>query len=190
METYYQYDKASKGTSRKDKIREQLWQITEFLLFRPSFKFLSAWRIFLLRLFGAKIGCGCYVSNRAIFVKPWNLIIGNHVGIDDCAYIKADVTVKIDDYVSISSFVHILPSGHDIRQRNFELQGRPSHIKQSAFIGTGAFIGPGVTIGQLSVVGSNTSIYKDIPDNTVVSQEISYRLNKRLDDTAFIRYKE
>ena len=185
---YFQYDEKSKGVSIHDKIKEQLWQIVEFFLFRPSLKFMSSFRCYLLKSFGAKIGRKCYISNKAIFVHPWNVIIGNNVGIDDYAYIKSDVTVTIEDYVSIASFVHILPSGHNVRLRNFALEGKATEISYGAFIGTGAFIGPGVRIGKFSVVGSNTHVYKDVPDNQIIYTDCRYCFSQRLSNSDYDYY--
>lgn len=185
---FFQYDEASTGFTRKEKIKEQLWRIVEAVLFRPSPKLLSFWRVFLLRLFGAKIGTGNYISNRAIFVHPWNVIIGNNSGIDDYAFIKADVSISIGNFVSIGNYAKLLPSGHLIRTRNFAHYGKAIVIKDGAFIGANSFIGPGVHVGTMSVVGSCTNLYKDVPDNTVVIVKQEYSYGERLTKEEYKEY--
>ena len=168
---------------------EQIWRIVEMTMFRYSPKLFSRWRVWLLKLFGATIGHNVYISNRAIFVHPWNIKIGNNVGIDDYVYLKGDAIIEIADYVSIGVFSKLLPSGHDIRTRNFRHIGSPIKIGNGAFLGADVFVGPGVTIGQMAVVGSRTNIYKDVPENTVVTLSYAYKNRNRLEQNLYSSYR-
>lgn len=145
--------------------------------------------MWLLRCFGAKIGKHVYISNRAVFVHPWNIHIGNYVGIDDYAYIKGDALIDIHDYVSIGAYAKLLPSGHDVRSRNFKHIGSPITVKNGAFIGADVFVGPGVTIGKMTVVGSRTNLYKNVGDNTVVIQDVHYVTKERLSLDVYQQYQ-
>lgn len=185
---WFEYDDKSKGFTTKEKIKEQLWRIVEIVLFRPSPKLFSLWRVFLLRVFGAKIGNSCYISNWAIFIHPWNICIGNNCGIDDYVFIKGDKRIVIGNYVSIGNYSKIIPSGHDIRSRNFEHCGKPITIGNGAFIGANSFIGPGVSVGEMAVVGSCVNLYKNIPDNTVVITKVEYLYKERLGQEDFQNY--
>jgi putative colanic acid biosynthesis acetyltransferase WcaF len=49
----------------------QPWWLVDALLFRSSPQFLYGWRCWLLRLFGARIGCGVIVRPGALVQRQW-----------------------------------------------------------------------------------------------------------------------
>lgn len=153
--------------SSKEKLKLLIWRSVDFLFFQPSLTIFSSWRVFLLRLFGAKIGKGCYISPKARILVPWKVVMGNYVSIDDFAYLRSTGLIEIGDYVSIAMYAHIVPGGHDIRSRGFENNATFVKIENGAFLGADSFVGRGVTIGQFSVLGSRAAAYKDIPENSV-----------------------
>ena len=186
---WFKFSEQTKWSSKKDLIKDYLWRITEQLLFRPSVKFMSKWRIMILRGFGAKVGKNCYISNRAIFVHPWNIEIGNNVSIDDYVFIKASAKVIIGDYVQIANYVKIVPGGHDVRQPDFRFIGKPISIGNGAFLGACCFIGPGVNIGQMAVIGSNTCVYKSVEENRIVVQQTELTQKKRLPQEEYEKFR-
>ena len=118
-ELWFKRDALTQNVTKGYKIKLLIWRCVDTLLFKTSLNPLSSWRIFLLRSFGAKVGRGCYISPKCTIFIPWNIEIGNFVSIDDYAYIKPRTKIIIGDYVSIANFVHIIPGGHNIRERNF-----------------------------------------------------------------------
>lgn len=167
-----------------------MWRFVDFWLFKPSLTIFTPWRVFLLRLFGAKIGRGCYVSPKASIFVPWKLQMGNYSSIDDYAILARDVgRIIIGDYVSISMGVHIVPGGHDIRSRGFENNATFVKIENGAFLGADSFVGRGVTIGQFSVLGSRAAAYKDIPENSVAVGIPAKVIGERIPHDEYIKYR-
>lgn len=166
-ELWFKRDSKTQNVTRSYKIRLQIWRCVDSLFFKTSLNVLSSWRVMLLRLFGAKIGKGCYISPKCTIFIPWNVEIGNFVSIDDYAYIKPRAKITIGDYVSISNFVRIIPGGHDVRARNLASDLKPVAIGNGAFIGADTYIGKGVTIGQMAVVGARSTVLKDVPENVI-----------------------
>lgn len=166
-ELWYQRDIGTQNISRKEKLKLLVWRCVDTLFFQFSLNPFSWWRIFLLRIFGAEIGKGCYISPKARIFIPWNLTIGNYSSIDDYVFIKSTIDVTIGDYVSISNFTHIIPGGHNVKKRNFASERQTIHIGHSAFIGADTYIGKGVTIGQFSVIGARSVVLKDVPENSI-----------------------
>ena len=166
-ELWFKRDNKTQNVTRSYKIKLLIWRCVDTLFFKTSLNPLSCWRVFLLRLFGAKIGKGCYISPKCTIFIPWNIEIGNFVSIDDYAYIKPRTKITIGDYVSISNFVHIIPGGHDIRARNLASDLKPVTIGNGAFIGADSYIGKGVTIGQMAVIGARSVVLKDVPENVI-----------------------
>ena len=166
-ELWFKRDNKTQNVTRSYKIKLLIWRCVDTVFFKTSLNPLSCWRVLLLRLFGAKIGKGCYISPKCTIFIPWNIEIGNFVSIDDYAYIKPRTKITIGDYVSISNFVHIIPGGHDIRARNLASDLKPVTIGNGAFIGADSYIGKGVTIGQMAVIGARSVVLKDVPENVI-----------------------
>lgn len=108
------------------------------------------------------------VQNTGTLLK-----IGNNISIGRSFKVSVRERVDIEDDVLIADFVWISDYGHGhddlevpvIRQPHIEPS--PVKIKSGSFIGIGARIFPGVTIGKNAVVGANTVVKKDVPDNYV-----------------------
>lgn len=175
--------------TRNEKIKQIVWRFVDFWLFQPSFTFLTPWRVFLLRLFGAKIGKGCYISPKAKILLPWYLEMGNYSSVDDYVYLRTTGKIIIGDYVSIGMYVHIVPGGHDIRSRGFENNATFVKIEDGAFLGADSFVGRGVTIGRFSVLGSRAAAYKDIPENSVAVGMPAKVIGERIPHDEYIKYR-
>ena len=59
------------------------WGMVYFLFFLPSPRPFHSWRIFLLKIFGAKIGKHCHIYPKVNIWAPWNLKLGNYIGIEN-----------------------------------------------------------------------------------------------------------
>lgn len=175
--------------TRKTKVKILLWRFVDFWFFQPSFPFMSVWRVFLLRLFGAKIGVGNYISPKVKALCPWNIEIGNYSSLDDYVYLHSTSKIIIGDYVSIAMYAHIVPGGHNVRSRGFEYNGTIVKIGHGCFIGADAFIGRGVTIGQFSVLGARSVTYKDIPENSIAIGYPAHVISERIPNEEYIKYR-
>ena len=177
-------------STRIEKCKLLLWRCIDFCFFQTSLTIFTSWRVFLLRLFGAKIGKGCYISPKAKIFIPWRVEIGNYSSLDDyviCA--KSLGKIIIGDYVSISMGVHLVPGGHDIRSRGFDNNATFIKINNGAFLGADSFVGRGVTVGQFSVLGSRAAAYKDIPENSVAVGMPAKVIGERIPHEEYIKYR-
>lgn len=186
---WFQPTQKSTGETKKEKIKLLVWRIVYALFFRTSLTIFSGWRVFLLRLFGAKIGKGCYFGPKAVIFKPWNLEVGNISSIDDYCNLRSTGKIIIGDYVSLGIGVHILPGGHDIRSRGFENNATFVKIENGCFLGAQSFVGRGVTIGQFSVLGARAVTYKDIPENSVAVGFPAKVISERLPKEEYEKYR-
>lgn len=188
-ELWFQPDQKSQNLTTSIKIKLQIWRCIDTLFFKTSLNTFSLWRVFLLRIFGAKIGKGCYISPKAQILYPWNLTIGNYTSIDDYVFIKATISTTIGDYVSLSNFVHIIPGGHNVRARNFASERKAISIGNGVFIGADSYIGKGVTIGQMAVIGARSVVLKDIPENTIAFGLPCKVMSERISKTEYQEYR-
>lgn len=180
--------KRNDGTNHNvSPIKVQLWKFVESYIFRTSPHQLSIFRTWLLRMFGAKIGKGCYISPRISITNPWLLEMGNHSSLDD--FCRIQPPVKIGDYVSIACNTHLISDGHDVRSRGFEWQAQPIEISDGVFVGADVFVKGGVHIGTFSVIGAKSTVLKDIPENSIAFGSPCKVVSERVPRETFEKYR-
>ncbi len=140
--------------SLSNRVARGLWGVVWLLLFRPSLRPMHAWRVALLRLFGARIGQHVHIHGTCRVWAPWQLSIGDYVGIGEGAHFYNMAPLSIGNEVVISQGAHLCGGTHDYTARSFQLQAFPIAIEDQAWVCTEAFIGPGVTVPRGSVVGA------------------------------------
>jgi putative colanic acid biosynthesis acetyltransferase WcaF len=160
------YRKVSK---RSELVRRALWECVQlpFLPMRP--RALSALRIALLRMFGAKIGKNVLICGGVRVHVPWNLELGDYVAIGDKVEIYNLAPIRIGAQSVISQHTYLCASSHDYTRTDFPLYSRPITIGNQAWVAAGAFVAPGVTIGEGSVVGARSVVLRDVPAWTVAA---------------------
>src|SRR4051794_39923849 len=87
--------------SLKNRLARVVWGGTYVLLFRYSPKPLHAWRSFLIRLFGGKVGNGVHVYPRVKIWAPWNLDLGDECGVANEAILYSQGKITIGKRVVI-----------------------------------------------------------------------------------------
>ena len=106
------------------------------------------------------------------------IIIGNNVSINPDCHIGAINRIEIHDGALLASRVFITDHFHGdttaqslvIPPQNRKLISKgPVVIKKNAWLGEGVAVMPGVTIGCNAIVGANSVVTKDVPDNAVVA---------------------
>jgi len=153
--------------SRREQMGRVLWWIGGFLLFKCSLRPMYAWRRWILRLFGAKVGEQASVQRSVRIDLPWNLEIGRCSTIGENAWVHSLDKVCIGDYVTISQRVFLCTGTHDYTRPEFDIIRKPISIHRGAWIAADAFIGPGVTIGEDAVIGVRSVVLKDMPKGMV-----------------------
>ena len=153
--------------SLRNRLMRVAWNVVYFLLFRLSPIPLHPWRSFLLRCFGAKIGKGCHIYPGVVVWAPWNLEIGDCVGIASGTLCHSMARIKLGDQVVISQGAKLYTGSHDYEDPRFPLEIRPISVGDNAWIAAEAFIFPGVTIGEGAVIGARSVVTKDMPARMV-----------------------
>lgn len=155
------------GFRGKNPFIVQLWWIVQSLLFRTSPQFLYAWRRYLLRLFGAKIGENVIIRPTVRVTYPWKLKVGDYSWIGDDVVLYTLGNISIGDNVVISQKCYLCTGSHDYTIPSFPIYAKEITIEDESWLATDVFVAPGVTIGKQSLVGSRSSVYKDIPANKI-----------------------
>lgn len=123
----------------------------------------------LSKLWDANIDLSVFVHTPFHTDFGKHTVVGKHVFINKDVFFTDLGGIQIDDHVLIGPRCSLITVNHSIdpnKRRGLEL--KPIHIKENAWLGANVTILPGVTVGKNSIVGANSTVTKDIPDNAVV----------------------
>ena len=145
----------------------QIWWLVQGTLFRWSPQFFYGWRRFLLRLFGAKIGYKVLVRPTVIVTYPWKLSIDDYswIGDDVTLYTLGEISIGSNSVISQKSY--ICTGSHKINSNSFDIFEHKIEIGSRVWIASDVFVAPGTSIGEGCVVGARSSVFTDLPENTI-----------------------
>ena len=159
----------------------QLWWLVQFTLFSWSPQFTYKWRNFLLRVFGANIGKNVIIRPSVRITYPWKLTIKDNAWVGDYVdlYTLGNITIGKNAVVSQKSY--LCTGSHDYQSEAFDIYTKSIVIGDEAWIASDVFIAPGVTIGKGAVIGSRSSVYKDMPEGMICLGNPARPIKPRLD---------
>ncbi|HBG73901.1 MAG: colanic acid biosynthesis acetyltransferase WcaF [Chloroflexi bacterium GWB2_49_20] len=141
----------------------QLWWLVQSTFFAWSPQFMYGWRIFLLRLFGAKIGKKVLVRPTVRVTYPWKVSIGDFSWIGDDVVLYTLGNITIGSHTVISQGSYLCTGSHDYTQPSFDIYAEEIKIGDGVWIASDVFISPGVTLGDGAVVGVRSTVLNDLP---------------------------
>ncbi len=121
--------------------------------------FPSAFRVFLLRMAGVKIGKNVTINDD--FRLACDVGYEGNLLIEDRVAIASDTTFILTSNPNFSKLSELKEVSPLIKVGNIR-------IKHDAWIGAGCIILPDVTIGEYSIVGAGSVVTKDVPSFTIV----------------------
>lgn len=160
-------NRSARKWTRRELAGRVLWGLCHGL-FAWSPRPFWAWRVVLLKMFGAKIGRQVRIHPSVRITIPWNLTIGDHVGIGDGAILYALGPISIHRYATISQYAHLCAGTHDFRDPQMLLTKPPIEVGEGAWICADTFLGPGVKVGEMAVVGARAVVMRDVPGSAIV----------------------
>jgi len=168
---------------KSELFKRALWLVASFILFRPfPTKLFRKWNLFVLRMFGARIGKHSVVHSSCRIQSPWNLILGKNACIGPYCVIENDAVVELKDNSVVSQYSYLCTSSHDIYHLSHDLVYSPITVGENAWVAAGAFIGKGVTIGDGAVVAARSVVVKNVDNWTIVGGNPSMFIKKRILD--------
>lgn len=144
------------------RLKRLVWQLTWMIAARWTPPPFHKWRIFLLRIFGAKVSWKAYVYSDVKIWAPWNLSIDDYGTLArgvDC-YNIADVRIGIRAVVSQGAY--LCTGTHDYKEPSFPLLAKPIQIGKRAWICANAFVGPGVTVADGAILAAAGVAFRDL----------------------------
>jgi len=144
------------------KPKQFIWYFVNIFFFKNSLNIYSGIKIYLLKLFGAKIGHGVVVKPSVNIKYPWKLRIGDHSWIGEEAWIDNLSDVTIGKNVTISQGALLLTGSHDHTRETFDFISYPINLEDGVWIGAKAVVFGGVTCKSHSILGINSVAEKNL----------------------------
>ena len=145
-----------------ERIKMLCWDYIWLVFCYHTPKPANSWRLFWLRLFGAKLYGKPFVHQRARIQIPWNLIMYDKSCIGDRTNIYSLGEVTIGKNAVIAQEAYICTGTHAFDSTVMNLITNPISIGEHAFVGARAFIMPGVSLGDYSIVASMSVVTKNV----------------------------
>ncbi len=165
----------------KNFIIRTIWYFTNIIFLKSSFSVINSFKIFILRIFGAKIGKGVVIKPSVNIKYPWKLKIGDYSWIGENAWIDNLENVEIGNNVCISQGAMLLCGNHNYKKSSFDLMVGEIIIEDGVWIGAKSIVTAGVVcrshavLTVLSVATKNIEAYtinKGNPAQKIKSREI------------------
>jgi putative colanic acid biosynthesis acetyltransferase WcaF len=153
--------------SFSNRMRRWVWSVCWALLFRTSPRPFHAWRAFLLRCFGAKLGPHCHFYPQSRVWAPWNLLCADGVSLGDQAEIYNPSPVTMGSHAIVSQQAYICGATHDYNDPSFPLISSPMSLGAYSWVCARASVCPGVNLGDGAVLGLGSVATHDLQPWTV-----------------------
>ena len=136
-------------------------------------------RVWLLKLFGARLGTGVVIKPGVKVKFPWRLEIGEHTWIGEGAWIDNLDWVRIGDNCCLSQGVYICTGSHDWSKSTFNLIVKPVSILDGSWLGASCQLAPGVTVGEDAVIAMGSTLVGDAEPSSVYQGNPAQKVRAR-----------
>jgi putative colanic acid biosynthesis acetyltransferase WcaF len=160
---------ATVNYTRGELIGRMIWQLIQATLFRLPLLRGYAWRRFLLRMFGAKLGQRAGVHSSTRIMHPWLLEMGDWTMIGPNATVYNLGKITIGRHTVVSQGVYLCAGTHDYTRPDLPLIRPEIRIGAGVWVAAEAFVGPGVVIGDNSVIGARSVVVSEIAPGVVAA---------------------
>ncbi|MEP6584757.1 MAG: WcaF family extracellular polysaccharide biosynthesis acetyltransferase [Ginsengibacter sp.] len=156
-----------------------LWYWTNALVFNSSLFPFYGLKVFLLRLFGAKIGKNVSIKPLVNIKYPWMLGIGSNVWIGESVWIDNLAEVSIGNNVCLSQGAMLLSGNHDYSKATFDLFVKKIILEDGVWIGGKATVCGGVVCKTHSVLSVGSVATSHLDSLTIYQGNPAIKLKAR-----------
>lgn len=144
-----------------------IWYLINEIIFKTGLYPFSTLKVFILRLFGAKIGRGVVIKPCVNIKYPWFLSIGDNTWIGEDVWIDSLTTVSIGANCCLSQGAMILTGNHNYKLSSFNLIVKPVYLEDGVWIGAKSIVCPGVVCLEGSVLFVNSVATENLKPNSI-----------------------
>jgi len=161
-------------------IKRLLWLYVNTLLLKTSLLPVSGFKVFLLRMFGAKIGKNVTIKPCVNIKYPWLLTVGNNTWIGENVWIDSLVMITIGSNVCLSQGAVLLTGSHNYKKNTFDLITGNVILEDGVWIGALAVVNQGITIGSHAVLTTGSVATKNLDPYSVYQGNPAIKIRTRV----------
>jgi putative colanic acid biosynthesis acetyltransferase WcaF len=140
----------------------------------------SAWRCFLLRLYGAKIGVGVVIKPCVNIKYPWNLQIGDYSWIGENVWIDNLTKVEIGNHCCISQGALLLCGNHNYKKQTFDLMVGTILLENGVWVGAKSVVTANVILKSHSVLAAGSIAIKNTEPYWIYAGNPAEKIRERI----------
>ena len=156
-----------------------LWFFVNAFFVRASWNPFMGMKIWLLRLFGAKIGSGLVIKNNVVIKYPWKLVVGDNCWLGEYSWIDNLDKVTIGNNVCVSQGAMLLTGNHDYNKCDMPYRNAPITLEDGCWVGARSIVCPGVVAHRNSVLSVGTVATHDLLPDAVYQGVPAQKVRER-----------
>lgn len=164
---------------RGSTIKLILWNLINILFFLNPISVYSPLKVWLLRVFGARIGRNVIIKPQVNIKHPWLLIIHDHVWIGENVWIDNLAQVTLCSNTCISQGALLLTGNHNYKSTSFDLIIGSITLEEGSWIGAKAVVCPGVSCGSHSILTVGSVATKDLKSYSIYQGNPAVKIRSR-----------
>jgi len=157
-----------------------IWYIINVIFMINPLNPSSILKVFMMRLFGAKVGHGVVLKPSINVKYPWHLEIGDFTWIGEGVWIDSLGKITIGSNCCISQGAYLCTGNHDWADPAFGLIVKPIIVEDGGWIGARAIVLPGVSIKSHSIVTAGSVVSRDTEPYMIYSGNPATAVKKRI----------
>jgi len=161
-------------------VKRACWYFINVIFFKSSLFPFSGFKVFLLKLFGAKVGENITIKPCVNIKYPWFLILGDHVWIGEKVWIDNLGKIKIGNNVCLSQGCMLLSGNHDFTKTRFDLVIKDISIEDGVWIGAGSIVCGGVVCNEHAVLSVGSVATKDLDAYAIYQGNPAIKIKDRI----------
>ena len=161
-------------------IKRACWYLVNLVFFKSSIFPFYIGKVFLLRLFGAKVGRNVLIKPNVNIKYPWFLEIGNDVWIGEKTWIDNLGKVSIGNNVCLSQGCLLLSGNHNYKKSSFDLLVKDIIIEDGVWIGAAAIVCGGVVCRDHSVLSVGSVATQSLEPFSIYSGNPAVKIKDRI----------
>jgi putative colanic acid biosynthesis acetyltransferase WcaF len=163
-----------------NKIKRACWFVINACIMQSKWMPLSGVRIFLLRVFGAKIGKGVVIKPKVNIKYPWKLAIGDYTWIGEEVWIDNLGEVKLGSNVCVSQGALLLCGNHHYKKSSFDLIVGDIILEDGVWIGAKSTVCPGVICHSHAMLTAGSIVTRSMEAYTIYQGNPAQPIKKRI----------
>lgn len=156
-----------------------LWYWINAFVFNSSLFPFYRLKVFLLKIFGAKMGKNISIKPCVNIKYPWLLEIGNNVWIGEKVWIDNLAKIYIGNNVCLSQGCLLLSGNHDYTKSSFDLILKNITLEDGVWIGGKATVCGGVICKKHSVLSAGSVAASDLESMTIYQGNPAIKVKPR-----------